>query len=262
MVINGFSIFIKLAIVFGKLPWLHNERHKRLSRFMKIYPGFVAILMLLHYILIADKFIMGIFNFTGFIWYLNNIFNIFMTSYLSNKELKKLLEIFESLNSKKSQALQWKLMAVVGSYTLCFLIIRIFTFFNNKYDNVINGIMIYSNLISSCCPLTCLITLQALFKDLNGYWKNIYKWQKIGLQVKRGRNAKYCKNQYKFIYEMYLCYQKVFSWTISMSFLQFMVSLLYITNYIITTKTFNHMFWTIISVWGNHILILVSNLFP
>lgn len=235
MFIKVLVLFVKMGQLFGKIPFIIKGKHKLVILLLKVYPGIVASLIFLHY-LGSSKFNGGGFNKTKFVRYVNNSLSIILCSYISSNEWTRWFELFESMdkslkaNLSKSRSFGLKLNGILIANMAIFLFIRSFRNVKSYREDFISGLILYISLFGKFSPLILLTILEESFKEINSYWRNIYKWQRIGLKIKRGKDTLYCKNEYKVIYEMYLCFQKIFGLVTAINFLELLGTILFFAN--------------------------------
>lgn len=227
--------------VFGKIPWIYDGKNKLIAQFSKIYPSIVATIIFLYYILKVDKFKSKLLDKQKIVRYFNNIFTIIFYSYISRNEWKKWFQLWRAmdtsleLNLTRSTSFRLKLNGIVLVNTVVFLTFRIHRYFKSNNTDILNGVILYISLFGKFSPLIFSTILQECFKIINKYWRNIYKWHKMGLKIKRGKDTAFCKNQYKHVYEMYLSYQKIFGWIIALSLLELIGTIIFFSNSIVVT---------------------------
>lgn len=260
-----FSVSLTMLRIFGKIPWMKTGKNEILNRFRKICPGLIASIAFIVDLLYTQKFVVPFLRSFQILQHCNNILHTTLSTYVFSNEWKKWFNLFNSLDktmkfdSQNSKTFGIKVLATLIINTAYFFNIWIVLCFKEISLNNLFGVpVMFINLFSNLLITVLLMLLQEGFKKVNKYWKNIYKWSKMGLEVKNARNAAFCKKQYQVLHEMYICHQKIFGWILIFLFLELFFSTIIFIYLVVTTEMREHNWIAVMSVWGYYIQVLVS----
>lgn len=251
--------------IFGKIPWMKTEKNEILNQFRKICPGLIAIIAFIVCLLYTQKIVAPFFHLFQILQHSKNILYTTLSTYVFSNEWKKWFDLFSSLDetirldSQNSKTIRTKVLATLIINTVYFLFIWIVLCFKEiSYNKLVGVPVMYINLLSNLLIAVLLMFLQEGFKKVNKYWKNIYKWSKMGLKVKNAKNSAFCKRQYELLYEIYICHQKIFGWILVCVFFELFLSTIIFICAIVTIGMRVNNLIAVMSAWGYYIQLLVS----
>lgn len=250
--------------LFGRIPWINVEQHKFFNIFSRIYPGIIAFAVFLCYTF-SSKYFQNYFNLGRFLACSDVIMFIVLGNYVPRKYWKQWFELSTNLTTESNlnnrRSLGLKLMTILVINTTYFLSVRITKYHYYEEQNYAVDIMMFMAIQSNLLPAVLLMILLEEFKQINVYWKNIYKWHRIGLRMRSGRDATFCKNRYELLYKLHVCFQKINGLLVAIFCVEEIINLIVFTNYVIRKDIMkSYSLSSLIAVWGNNIQIIVSKM--
>lgn len=262
MSVSVFETITKLLFIFGRTVWVHDQQRIFLSILAKIYHGSLAFTILLYYIFCVIK--RGNLSLGILIVCCDNIMSIIFGCYISKKHWLKWFDLLKDFNFDHNlttrKRFRTKLFVITLMHNIYFLFVWIMkSYFSENYSFVIQ-ILVYMAFFSKLSSVILLIFLESELNQVNIYWKNIYKWRKMGLKIRNGQNATFCRKRYKALHQMYGCFQGLYGWLIAMQCLVEIFSFIYFINSFITNGVDLNSIYMVFATWGNNIHLLVSKL--
>lgn len=261
-----FKFFLTIGGIFGLVPWINFEKNQLTDKKMlRAYPAVLAIVFVTLYMLSLNSILENFFDQQVIIIDFWIIFLPIQSTYSKKKFWNKWIHIFETTNRMirmklhKSLELDWKIAVLFTVHIIMQTILEIIrTSDSNRHFRGIPYLRTYSKyvkLLVDLLPITFLMIQMKGLKILNKYSEDILRKERtsfISLLNTNRAEIMFCRNLHKHLYDMSICIQEIFGWTLCVSLLQYVLVVCDLSNIVIRLdfkEEFGSSFWVLITLY-------------
>lgn len=239
---NTFLEFIlNTAKLFGLRPWLYSGNSTPFKWFALLYPGILVTVLILQFRSIISSQLRILEQTTAFSVGMFLVFTIISNSYVKTDKWRTLDELFDEMKSiqkKKmfyTMELRCKYKIIFAAHCITFAVVTLGYYIeNDDYDIEVFADLKFFVIIYIHLFLMVLIAFtQEGFRRVRIELENINQQTYLRISTRSVENAKSCRNTYMFLYDVFKCYQDIFTWIFALMYVELLFTMVFIADNLI-----------------------------